>query len=171
MLTWGVMSLPAYPLMVFLVSRVNKRDLEEEQRIREEKKKATQSPRVVGHQLWIVGMGSSCSPEIIFDTPGFDSQIIRNALNVQIKRFCGVIECAVTQFVRSVISPESITSSCPLSWRRTSRPDSSRFIAVPVMMTDPRLTETFFPNKSVLSLHFLITECPPSVKKKLVLTV
>jgi uncharacterized protein YacL len=40
MLTWGVMSLPAYPLMVFLVSKVNKRDLEEEQRIRDEKKKA-----------------------------------------------------------------------------------------------------------------------------------
>ena len=42
-LTWGVMSLPAYPLMVFLVSRVNKRDLEEEQRIREEKKKERKS--------------------------------------------------------------------------------------------------------------------------------
>ena len=42
MLTWGVMSLPAYPLMVLLVSRVNKRDLEEEHRIREEKKKRTQ---------------------------------------------------------------------------------------------------------------------------------
>lgn len=43
MLAWGVMSLPAYPLMVFLVSKVNKRDLEEEQRIREEKKKARKS--------------------------------------------------------------------------------------------------------------------------------
>ena len=43
MLTWGIMSLPAYPLMVFLVSRVNKRDLEEEQRIREEKKKERKS--------------------------------------------------------------------------------------------------------------------------------
>ena len=43
MLTWGVMSLPAYPLMVFLVSRVNKRDLEEEQRFREEKKKERKS--------------------------------------------------------------------------------------------------------------------------------
>ena len=42
-LRWGVMSLPAYPLMVFLVSRVNKRDLEEEQRIREEKKKERKS--------------------------------------------------------------------------------------------------------------------------------
>jgi hypothetical protein len=40
MFTWAVMSLPAYPLMVFLVSKVNKRDLEEEQRIRNEKKKA-----------------------------------------------------------------------------------------------------------------------------------
>ena len=36
----GVMSLPAYPLwMVFLVPKVNKRDLEEEQRIRDEKRK------------------------------------------------------------------------------------------------------------------------------------
>ena len=33
------------------------------------------------------------------------------------------------------------------------------------MVADPRLTATFFPNKSVLSRHFLITECPPSVKK------
>jgi hypothetical protein len=39
MLTWGVMSLPAYPLMVFLVSKVNKRNLEEEQKIRDQKKK------------------------------------------------------------------------------------------------------------------------------------
>ena len=43
MLTWGVMSLPAYPLMVLFVSRVNRRDLEEEQRIREEKKKERKS--------------------------------------------------------------------------------------------------------------------------------
>ena len=43
LLPWGVMSLPAYPLMVFLVSKVNKRDLEEEQRIREEKKKERKS--------------------------------------------------------------------------------------------------------------------------------
>ena len=43
MLTWGVMSLPAYPLMVFLVSKVNKRNLEEEHRIREEKKKELRS--------------------------------------------------------------------------------------------------------------------------------
>ena len=39
MLTWGVMSLPAYPLMVFLVSKINKRDLDEEQKIRDQKKK------------------------------------------------------------------------------------------------------------------------------------
>jgi hypothetical protein len=39
MLTWGVMSLPAYPLMVFLVSKVNKRDLDAEQRVRDQKKK------------------------------------------------------------------------------------------------------------------------------------
>ena len=43
MLTWGVMSLPAYPLMVFLVSKVNKRDLEEEQKIRDKKKKERKS--------------------------------------------------------------------------------------------------------------------------------
>ena len=41
--TWVAMSIPAYPLMVFFVSRVNKRDLEEEQRIREEKKKQRRS--------------------------------------------------------------------------------------------------------------------------------
>jgi len=43
MLTWGVMSLPAYPLMVFLVSKVNKRDLEEEQKVRDKKKKERKS--------------------------------------------------------------------------------------------------------------------------------
>lgn len=37
--TWAAMSIPAYPLMVFLVSKVNKRDLEAENKIREEKKK------------------------------------------------------------------------------------------------------------------------------------
>ena len=37
-LTWAVMSGPAYLLMTFLVSRVNKRDLEEEERVRKEKK-------------------------------------------------------------------------------------------------------------------------------------
>ena len=39
MLTWGVLSLPAYPLMVFLISRLNKRDLEAEQKVRDEKNK------------------------------------------------------------------------------------------------------------------------------------
>ena len=43
LLTWGVMSLPAYPLMVFLVSKVNKRDLEAEHKIREQKKKERKS--------------------------------------------------------------------------------------------------------------------------------
>lgn len=38
MLTWAVMAAPSYPLMVFLVSKVNKRDLEAEDRIRKEKK-------------------------------------------------------------------------------------------------------------------------------------
>jgi len=37
-LTWSVMSAPAYLLMVYLVWRVNKRDLEEEDRLRKEKK-------------------------------------------------------------------------------------------------------------------------------------
>ena len=39
MLTWGVMSLPAYPFMVFLVSKVNKRNLEEAHSVRDQKKK------------------------------------------------------------------------------------------------------------------------------------
>ena len=43
LLTWVVMSIPAYPLMVFLTSKVNKRDLDEEQRIRDEKKKKQKS--------------------------------------------------------------------------------------------------------------------------------
>jgi hypothetical protein len=38
--TWSVMTIPAYPLMVFFISRLNKRDLDAEQKIREEKKKA-----------------------------------------------------------------------------------------------------------------------------------
>jgi hypothetical protein len=41
--TWSVMTIPAYPLMVFFISKVNKRDLDEEQRIREEKKKERRS--------------------------------------------------------------------------------------------------------------------------------
>lgn len=41
--TWAVMTVPAYPLMVFFIFKVNKRDLDAEQRIREEKKKARRS--------------------------------------------------------------------------------------------------------------------------------
>ena len=37
--TWAVMTIPAYPLMVYFISKVNKRDLDAEQKIREEKKK------------------------------------------------------------------------------------------------------------------------------------
>ncbi len=37
--TWAIMSAPAYPLMVFLVSKVNKRDLEAEQVVRDKRKK------------------------------------------------------------------------------------------------------------------------------------
>ena len=36
--SWGVMAVPSYFLMVFLVSRLNKRDLEAEEKIRQEKK-------------------------------------------------------------------------------------------------------------------------------------
>ena len=43
LLTWAVMSCPAYILMTFLVSRLNKRDLEEEDRIRKEKKSKRKS--------------------------------------------------------------------------------------------------------------------------------
>lgn len=37
--TWAALSVPAYFLMAYLVSKLNKRDLEEEHRIRTEKKK------------------------------------------------------------------------------------------------------------------------------------
>ncbi len=39
MMTWGVMCAPGYPLMVFLIHKVNGRDLEAEQAVREAKKK------------------------------------------------------------------------------------------------------------------------------------
>ena len=39
MATWGVLSLPAYPLMVYLIFSLNKRDLEAEEAVRREKKK------------------------------------------------------------------------------------------------------------------------------------
>lgn len=38
-ITWSVMSAPAYLLMVFFVSKINKRDLEAEHAVREERKK------------------------------------------------------------------------------------------------------------------------------------
>jgi len=41
--TWAAMSIPAYPLMVYFVFRVNKRDLDAEQKIRDEKKKQRRS--------------------------------------------------------------------------------------------------------------------------------
>ena len=45
--TWGILSLPAYPLMVFLIFGVNKRDLEAENLIRKEKKKKRTGPPIM----------------------------------------------------------------------------------------------------------------------------
>ena len=42
MLTWGILTLPAYPLMVYLIFGLNKRDLETEDAERREKKKKKQ---------------------------------------------------------------------------------------------------------------------------------
>ena len=47
MATWGILSLPAYPLMVYLVFGVNKRDLEAEDVIRKEKKKNRTGPPIM----------------------------------------------------------------------------------------------------------------------------
>ena len=47
MLTWGILSLPAYPLMTFLIFGVNKRDLEAEEKIRKEKKKNRAGPPIM----------------------------------------------------------------------------------------------------------------------------
>ena len=47
MATWGILSLPAYPLMVFLISGVNKRDLEAEDTIRKQKKKKNSGPPIM----------------------------------------------------------------------------------------------------------------------------
>ena len=47
LLTWGVLSLPAYPLMTFLIFGVNKRDLEAEEKIRKEKKKNRAGPPIM----------------------------------------------------------------------------------------------------------------------------
>ena len=42
MLTWGILTLPAYPLMVYLIFGLNKRDLEAEDAERRQKKKKKQ---------------------------------------------------------------------------------------------------------------------------------
>jgi len=47
MATWGILTLPAYPLMVFLIFGVNKRDLEAEDIIRKEKKKKNTGPPIM----------------------------------------------------------------------------------------------------------------------------
>ncbi len=47
MATWAILSLPAYPLMVFLVHGVNKRDLEAEEVIRKIKKKNRSGPPIM----------------------------------------------------------------------------------------------------------------------------
>ncbi len=39
LIVWAALSITSYPMMVFLVTKLNKRDLEEEHRIRMEKKK------------------------------------------------------------------------------------------------------------------------------------
>jgi hypothetical protein len=39
LLAWGAMTIPAYPLMVYFVSQLNKRDLEAEAAARAEKRK------------------------------------------------------------------------------------------------------------------------------------
>ena len=47
MATWGILSLPAYPIMVFLIFGVNKRDLEAEDTIRKQKKKKNTGPPIM----------------------------------------------------------------------------------------------------------------------------
>ncbi len=47
MITWAVLSGPAYPLMAFLIFGVNKRDLEAEDKIRKEKKKNRTGPPIM----------------------------------------------------------------------------------------------------------------------------
>ena len=46
-MTWAVLSLPAYPMMVFLIFGLNKRDLEAEDKIRKEKKKNRTGPPIM----------------------------------------------------------------------------------------------------------------------------
>ncbi|MGY8766783.1 MAG: hypothetical protein ACKVI5_07970 [Nitrospinaceae bacterium] len=45
--TWGILSVPAYPLMVYLIFGVNKRDLDAEDVIRKEKKKKRAGPPIM----------------------------------------------------------------------------------------------------------------------------
>ena len=47
MATWGILCLPAYPLMVFLIAVLNKRDLEAENVIRKQKKKKNSGPPIM----------------------------------------------------------------------------------------------------------------------------
>ena len=47
MATWGVLSLPAYPMKVFLLFRVNNRDMEAEDLVRKEKKKSKSGPPIM----------------------------------------------------------------------------------------------------------------------------
>ncbi len=47
MITWAILSLPAYPLMAFLIFGVNKRDLEAEDKVRREKKKNRAGPPIM----------------------------------------------------------------------------------------------------------------------------
>ncbi len=47
MATWGILSLPAYPLMLFLIASLNKRDLDAEDVIRKEKKKNRSGPPIM----------------------------------------------------------------------------------------------------------------------------
>ena len=46
-MTWAVLSLPAYSIMVFLIFGLNKRDLEAEDKIRKEKKKNRTGPPIM----------------------------------------------------------------------------------------------------------------------------
>jgi len=47
MATWGVLTLPAYPLMAYLISGVNKRDLEAEDKVRKGKRKNRTGPPIM----------------------------------------------------------------------------------------------------------------------------
>jgi hypothetical protein len=47
LVTWAVLAVPAYPLMAFLISGVNKRDLDAENKTRKEKKKNRTGPPIM----------------------------------------------------------------------------------------------------------------------------